>query len=383
MSAFWSAIRAQFPALAHCTYLNTATFGQLSQRTQQATQQHYARRDEHACSDFLSWFDDMDVLRADVAHLIQAPSPANIAFFPNASTVFSLLMGGMEWKPGDRVVTLENEFPNNIYLPSLQIKHGVEFVVTSWADFWNAITPRTRLVAISTVNWATGLRPPLEELCAKLRSKGILIYLDATQSCGALRLNIGEVKPDVVGVDAYKWMCSPNGAGFGYFSPQVCQWLDPSIIGWRSHKTWRQVDALHTGVPEFPDGAERYEGGMIPFPSLYGMAESVRQFLEIGSDVVEQRVLSLSSDCKARMQSLGAELLADGRDDYNSSIIAARWPGVDSSALARKLRERGVHVSSRYGWLRVSIHFYNVEDDLQHFAEEIRSWSCRSMIVSD
>lgn len=373
MEAHWSEVRSQFPALSNCTYLNTATFGQLSKQSQKATLDHYARRDEFASSDFLSWFNDLDQLRADVAQLIQAPSGDDIAFFPNASMVFSLLMNGIDWKPGDRIVTLEREFPNNLYLPSLLAsQQGVEFVVTSWDNFWSAITPRTRLVAISTVNWATGLRPPLDELCHRLRQQGILIYLDATQSCGALQLNVSKAQADVVACDAYKWMCSPNGAGFGYFSESVRQWLKPNVIGWRSHKDWRSVDALHEGSPEFPTGAERYEGGMVPFPSLYAMAESVRLFLEIGPAVVEQRVLNLADQCRGVLRGLGAELMSEGSSHYNSPIIAARWQGVDSVVLAKALRERKVHVSSRYGWLRVSVHFYNLEEDLNHLAVEAK-----------
>ena len=157
---------------------------------------------------------------------------------------------------------------------------------------------------------------------------------------------------------------SPNGAGFGYFTAEVRKWLKPAVIGWRSHKDWRGVEALHSGAPEFPDGAERYEGGMLPFPSLYGMRECVRQALEIGPDVVERRVLELADACRLVLIDLGAQLLSEGNCDFNSQIIAARFEGVDSALLAKALKERGVHVSARYGWLRVSVHFYNNEEDL-------------------
>ena len=365
MFASWPEIRAQYPALLHCTYLNTATYGQLSIRAQQATMEHYKRRDRGACSDFLSWFDDMDQLRVDVAKLINAPSGDDIAFFPNAAMVLSLLMGGIKWRAGDQVLTLEREFPNNLYLPALLAKHGVELVECKWPDFWTAIGPRTRLVALSTVNWATGLRPPLAEIKARLPNEALL-YLDATQSCGALRLDVESRKPDVVAVDAYKWLCAPNGAGFGYFTPEVRQWLSPSVIGWRSHKGWRAVEALHSGAPEFPDGAERYEGGMIPFPCLYAMRECVRSLFEIGPEVVEQRILELADACRKTLAGLGAQFLGDGKRDFNSQIIAARFEGLDSALLARMLKDREIHVSARYGWLRVSVHFYNNEEDLSH-----------------
>ena len=360
----WAAIRAQFPAIQNCTYLNTATFGQLAVRAQQATAKHYAHRDQLASSDFLDWFTDMDKIRDDVARLIHSQSGDDIAFFVNAASVLSLLIGGIDWREGDRVVTLENEFPNNIYMPSLLQLQGVEFVEASLEGLWEAITPRTRLVALSTVNYTTGMRVPLAEVCAKLRSMGVLIYLDATQSLGALELNVAELQPDVVGVDAYKWLCSPNGAGFGYFTPAVREWLKPAVVGWRSHKNWRDVRSLHQGIPEFSSKAERYEGGMICFPSLYAMGESVSMFLEAGPANVEARVLALAAECRARLRSAGAEVLADSAPHHISPIIAAKFTGMDSAALAHQLRAKGVHVSARSEWLRVSLHWYNDESDL-------------------
>ena len=370
-SSQWASLRAQFPAIQNCTYLNTATFGQLSTRTRQATENHYTHRDELASSDFLNWFTDMDQIRADVAQLLHAPSGDDIAFFVNATSVLSLLIGGIDWHQGDRVVTLENEFPNNIYMPSLLQSEGVEFIQTSITNFWDAITPRTRLVALSTVNYTTGLRVPLEEICRKLRSMGVLIYLDATQSLGALDLNVAELQPDVVGVDAYKWLCSPNGASFGYFTPEVRQWLKPAVVGWRSHWNWRDVRSLHQGVPEFSSKAERYEGGMLCFPSLYAMGESVKMFLEAGPENVEACVLALAEDCRARLRTAGAQLLTDSEPHHISPIIAAKFPGVDSAALAASLRAKGVHVSARSQWLRVSVHWYNDESDLSVFSASL------------
>jgi hypothetical protein len=97
-------------------------------------------------------------------------------------------------------------------------------------------TPRTRLVAISTVNYSTGFRPPLEEISETLRRRGILLYLDGTQSLGALQFDVSRIRPDLFAVDAYKWLLSPNGAGFMYVSPELRERLAPAVIGWRSHQ---------------------------------------------------------------------------------------------------------------------------------------------------
>src|SRR5258708_7920088 len=185
MRVDWAAVRDEFPSLKQWTYLNTATFGQMPKRAVEAVAKHFAHRDELACFDFLEWFGDADRLRETVARLIHA-SAEDIAFIPHASTALSLLLGGLDWKPGDRVVTLSGEFPNNIYFPSMLADKGVEFVETSWNRLPSAVTPNTRLVVMSSVNYSTGFRAPYQEIAPLLRERGVLLYLDGTQSVGAL-----------------------------------------------------------------------------------------------------------------------------------------------------------------------------------------------------
>ncbi len=369
VEADWSALRAEFPALAsrERTYLNTATYGQTPRAAVAAMEAHLARRDERACADFLSWFDDADALRSDIGLLIGCEA-RDVTFLPTASAALSLLMAGIDWQAGDRVVTLQNEFPNNVYYPALLGEdRGVEFVETDWDGFYAALTPRTRLVALSTVSYITGFRAPLAEIARELDRRGILFYVDGTQSVGALRMNVQEFAPAMMAVDAYKWMLTPNGAGFAYVHPRVRQWLKPVVVGWRSHWDWRAVDNLHMGAPEFSETAERYEGGMLPFPLLYAMHAVVRLMLDAGPAAIEQRVMTLADDLRARLRRAGADVLHEG-----APIVAARG-FADASALARQLREAGVLVSARHGNLRVSTHFYNDAADLDRFERVLRA----------
>ena len=126
MKPDWNAVRKEFPALARGTYLNTATYGQMPLRARDAVLGHFARRDEHACGDFLSWFDDIDRIREQIARLIHCRA-ADIAFVPNAASALATVTNGIDWRAGDRVVTLENEFPNNLYMASLRERYHVRF----------------------------------------------------------------------------------------------------------------------------------------------------------------------------------------------------------------------------------------------------------------
>ena len=365
MTPDWKALRAEFPALANWTYLNTATYGQMPRCAAAAMSCHLARRDERACDDYIAWFDDMDAIRESCARLVNCEA-SDIAFVISAATGLTALMLGLPWQPGDEVLTLEGEFPNQLYVSSVLARFGARLRTAPWCEFYPSVDQRTRLVVLSTVNYATGFRPPLEEISRFLREHGVLLYVDGSQSVGALQFDIARVRPSVLCVDAYKWMLSPNGAGFLYVDPELRQRLPPAVVGWRSDRHWRSVECLNHGEPVFADTAEKYEGGMLPFPSIYGMGAAIDLMLRAGPAAIEARVLELAGKTRAMLCGLGAEVNAD-----ESQIVTAILPGRDSRELARSLKERRILVSTRHGRLRVSPHFYNDETDLETLREAL------------
>ena len=362
----WHAVRAQFPALRNWTYLNTATFGQLPESGVDAVNRHFMRRDQLACQDFLTWYDDVDHIRGLVARLIHS-QPADIAFIANASVAISQLLGGMKWQTGDQIVTLEHEFPNQYYYPAQLSRLGVELVETPFERFYHAITPRTRLVILSMVNYSTGFRAPLAEIAAYLRARNILFYVDGTQGLGALEFDCAAIQPDMLAVNAYKWMCSPNGAAFMYLSPSLRENLEPSVIGWRSDANWRSVAELNHGAPNFVEAAEKYEGGMLAFAPIYAMAESISLMLELGPTNVEARVMHLVDRARQILESAGGEIAHP-----NSPILAARFPGRSAESIVETLSARRILAAARHGHLRISPHFYNNEEDLRLVGEALQ-----------
>lgn len=360
MSADWAAVRTLFPALRGRTFLNTATFGQLARTTVEAITRHLAQRDETACSDFLSWFDDHDRLRRKLAQFIGA-QPEDIAFLPNSNAGLAILMHSIDWREGDEILTLTGEFPNNVYAPAYFSERGVKLIEAPWPELPERISDRTRLVAISSVNYTTGFRVPLQALAAALRGRDIRLYVDATQMLGAIRFDFASLQPDMLAVNCYKWMLAPNGIAFMAVPAQQRARMEPLSIGWRSHHGWRNVDNLHLGRPVLVESAEKYEGGMLPSALLYGLEASVDLMLELGLEEIEARVLDLAARTRAALSTAGAQPLPF--DD--TAIVAARLPGPDASAVARALKQSGVMVSARHGLLRVSTHFYNNEDDIE------------------
>ena len=364
MSINWPVIRDEFPALSRWTYLNTATYGQTPRRAAEAAARHFSRRDEFACADFLEWFDDADALREKIGRLVNCAGD-DVAFVSSASQALAVLLNGVDWQHGDQILSLEGDFPNNIYAPALV--RGAEFVQTSWERFYDALSDRTRLVLMSSANYSTGFRPPLEEVSRLLRERGSWLYVDATQSLGALTFDVQKIRPSMLAVHGYKWLLCPTGSAFFYVDPQFRAALRPNVVGWRSDKGWRNVNALNQGAPELKEAAEKYEGGMIPFLLLYAMEASVDLMLEVGPERIERRVLELAGKIESIVASLG------GRVEHKGShIVAVRFDDVDVGQVATALKERGVIVSARHGLLRISAHFYNNEDDLNRFQVELK-----------
>lgn len=355
----WVNIRREIPALTHWTYLNTATYGQMPQRGVAAMTRYSERRDELASTDFLDWYTDADRMRASIARLIHA-EPDDIAFMPSAAAALSIVLAGLAPAAGNNIVTLDDEFPNYLYQDVAR--------KVAWEKFYESVDYRTRMVAFSEVNYATGFRPPLTEIVPFLKARGVPLFLDGSQSVGALTFDVRKTPVDVLAVHGYKWLMSPTGAGFMYVSPAFRKKLPPNIIGWRSHHDWRNVDRLHSGTPQFKDSAEKYEGGGLPFHLLYAMEASVEWMLEIGPEAIEKRVMGLADSARRVLRGLGAQVV-----DTGSQIVIAGFSGMDASAMARALHQQKVVIAARHGRLRISPHFYNDDQDLMRLEKALKN----------
>jgi selenocysteine lyase/cysteine desulfurase len=352
----WHLLRAEFPALASWTYLNTATYGHAPQRSVAAVAAHFERRARLACSDFLEWFCDVDEIRERIGRLLHC-SGRDIAFASSAAAALSLFLGGIEWRQGDRIVTLRDEFPNQYYYAKWLSARGVELIEMSEV---RDLPLRTRAVVASTVSYITGYRPDMAAIGRMAAGCGARFYVDATQSAGALAIDLERIGPDMCAIDPYKWLLAPNGAAFFYVSSALRDRLEPQVFGWRSDRNWRSVEDLSIDSPNLPESAERYEGGMLNFPSIYALGESLGLILETGIEDIQQRVLRLANAAADVLEGLGAAVA-----HRDTNIISARWESGTAARLRDALKARRILVSARGGALRVSPHFYNDQSDLE------------------
>ncbi len=375
-SAFLS-VREQFPVLANWRYLNTATFGPVPACAAEASAGYLADRDRTASLDFLTWFDRLDHIRELCAKLIGAARD-DIAFIPNAGVGLSWILHGIDWRRGDRILGLQDEFPNNLYAPGALAREGVELDAAPSGEDFDAdafigrIGPRTRLVMLSALNYASGFRPPLERIGEACRRNGTFFLVDATQGAGAIPLDVDAIGADLVLVHAYKWLCSPPGAGFLYVREAAREAIRPIVYSWRSHAGWREVDSLHHGTPELPAEAARFEGGIQNFSGLFAMGAVLELIHGLGLADVLERVSALAAQTREALAAAGAQVPGASNPSFDSPIVTARFADLDPSALAVDLREEGIAVAARKGYLRVSPHFFNSEDDIATLGERVR-----------
>jgi selenocysteine lyase/cysteine desulfurase len=221
----------------------------------------------------------------------------NIAFVQNTSHGLSLVALGLDWRPGDNLVVCAQEFPSN-YLCWIQLEaKGVEIRQVSALDgrldtdiIQQAMDGRTRVVAISHVQFYSGFRVDVAALGDSCQKCAALLVVDGTQSIGAIRLDVSASGVDVLVVSAHKWLMGPRGIGFASFSDRALERITPAIVGWMSVN---DPFAFNRTLDHLPD-ARRFESGTPNGTGIFGLRERLAQIDELGIDWIEDRVLNLN-----------------------------------------------------------------------------------------
>lgn len=312
-----------------------------------------------------AWRDDIETVRGLVARFVHS-SAANIAFTQNTSTGLSIAANGLAWHPGDNVVLPEREFPSNFY-PWLNLEpRGVQLrrvpAPTGHAavdDIAAAIDHRTRVVAISAVQYSNGHRYDLAALGDLCRRHDTLLVVDGTQSVGALAMDVTSWNIDVLAVSSHKWMLGPSGIGFAHLSDRALERIRPDIVGWLSVRDPFAFDYRL----DLPPTADRFEPGTENVIGIIGLGAAIALFLDHGTDRVEQTVLGYTDRLCDDLHHAGYDILSPRAPRHSSGIVIFHRPGTDPTVLHARLSEAGIKCAPRGGGIRFSPHVYNNDDD--------------------
>jgi len=347
--------------------MNHAALGPVSLPVKEAITNYLENCAYHGSQDFLKWMDRLEAIRASLARLIGAGSQ-EMAFVENTSQGLNAIANSLQWEPGDVVLISYPEFPANIY-PWLNLQRlGVTIRYLerqkgsiSINNALNSICPRTRLLVISSVDYATGFAADLEGLGQMCQSKGILFCLDAIQSLGLLPIDVKASHVHFMSSGGYKWLLGPMGTGCLFIDDSVRHFLQSSHVGWKSVINPEDFDIDFTLKKE----AARFEPGNLNLAGIFGLGASVELLLEIGIPTIWQRVKRLIQKLQEGIEQRGLSVYP-GLGASERSGILTFIPPKNPEDLARFLEDQGIAVSLRHGRIRLSPHFYNNNQDIEY-----------------
>lgn len=374
MTTLPDALRQHMAVHQHYAFLNHAAVSPLPVPARDAMTAFLESRTRYGRQRLDEWKPRVTQARERIARLINV-RPEHITFTRNTSFGLNIVANGIDWREGDNVVVPHTEFVANVYVWRNLERLGVEvrFVPDRQGrilpeDVEAAMDARTRLLAVSFVEFQTGFRNDLAALKDICHRRGIPICVDAIQGLGVLPLDAAALELDFVSAGAQKFLLGPTGIGFLYIRPDWLPRLDRFLSGWMS--TTDPMNFFAYDLP-FRDDAWRYEEGSHSTVLIVGLNESLRLLLDVGIENIEKQVHLVTDHLLDGLHRLGLEIITPhSRWEERSAIVSFR-PRGDAQALARALDEAGIAVSERGGAIRVSVHGYNTVEEIDRLVEEL------------
>ena len=363
----------EFPVVSRRSFLAHAAVCPLPRRVAEAVNNRAASGtlDDQEAGLPPTYFQDTRRLIAGILHA----QPGEIAFVGPTSLALSFVAAGLPWKRGQNILVYHDDYPSNVYPWMALADRGVEVRFLNLRelgqvrliDVQGQVDEDTRLVALASCHFISGWRIEIDAIGRWLRSRGILFCLDAIQTLGAFPTTGEHV--DFLAADAHKWLLGPCGAGILYVRQEVQDRMQPIVHGWNNV---RCPDFVVQDQIKFRTDARRYEAGSQNLLSLAGLRAAFALLEEIGvdaiaSDLTQKRVWL----CNA-LQERGCEVLLPNLPPANTGgITTFRSPREEAVSLQARLQAAGIVTSLRTQrggrqWIRVSPHYYNTQQELEH-----------------
>lgn len=359
------------PALSGCVYFDHAAIGPLPVPALKAAMSilesitYAAGRAPAVNFELLA-----EECRQNLARLMHVPVEG-VAFTKNATAGINIAIGSIEWKPADNVILMQDDFPSVTYpfrflLPQIEKRWVTSRELAQGPEaVFQLADANTRCVALSWVNFVTGVRADICAISRFCRERGIYFVIDAMQGLGAVDMDFTESGADFVCSHGAKWMFAPVGSGFMYIRPGLLPTLRPCNMGWLSVR-WDQVNDFITPQPMLPD-ARRYEEGSKNWSAILGLGECVKIFLRFGMKDIEARIRVLTGLLRSGLEQAGFEIVTPADPARSAGIITCRRAELDMAAVSQRLAQAKLYCSLRQNMLRIAPHFYNTEEEVELF----------------
>ncbi|HRX83732.1 MAG TPA: aminotransferase class V-fold PLP-dependent enzyme [Phycisphaerae bacterium] len=370
----WAALREEFPITRNYNFQNHAAVAPMCTRAVQALERFCQENRDHA---YLRGgaYKEAERVRQAAARFIGANAD-EICFIKNTTEGLNFVANGLNWQSGDNVVTTSVEFPANVYCWQALKAHGVQVQMVfeengriPLESLLQAINARTRLVALSSVQYASGFRTDLAKLGEFCQEKGVLLCVDAIQSVGAVPLDVRTMNIDFLAADAHKWMCGPEGLGIFYVRKEMQGYLKPSCVGWLSMKNALDFDKYQF---EYQDSAKRYDSGAYNLMGIHALGGALDLLGEIGMEKIHHRLMLLTDRLVEGVKAKGYHVVSSRQPGEASGIVAFTSELHDHEKIRQHLQsEHRTIIAVRSKRLRASPHFYTTEREIDQLVEAL------------
>ena len=367
--------RSEFPVNDECSYLNHAAVAPWPESARKAVSGFAAENVALGASQYSEWLNTENQLRRNLETLIDAPK-GSVALVKNTSEALSFVAYGLSWQPGDVVVISDQEFPSNRIVWESLADKGVKVIEVALpydnpeSELLAAIEQKPKLVSISAVQYASGLRLDVDRIGAACREAGVLFCIDAIQAVGAQPFSVQQNLCDFAMADGHKWMLGPEGLGFFYVRPEVMEQLKIQEYGWHM-----VADAGNYNTKEWqlaPD-ARRFECGSPNLLAGYALNASIDLILKAGLPQVEHAIAERIQYLKDGLPEMDAVFVNPLLEQRPSGILTFHLWVVNSEALHKALMQTGVICANRGGGIRFSPHFHTTQEALDDALEALES----------
>jgi selenocysteine lyase/cysteine desulfurase len=390
------AVRKQFPGLKDKVFLDAACVSLAPLCAVEALQGFLKIAAECPARSSTHHHILMDEMRTDArkeaARLISAAED-EIAIVESTTYGLSVAADAIPLSPGDEVVICDLEYLQ-VAVPwsQKQASDGVRLLmvpnsggVVTLDDIAARLTARTKVLAISSVQWSNGFRSNIAALSSLCRERNIWLVVDAVQHLGAMPFDVRETPVDILACGGHKWLNSPFGSGLLYIRksrlPELKKLtagylsLETPMGGWETYFQTPSISPLREYT--FVDEARRYEiGGTANYPGAVGLAASLKLINDIGRDQIAAHIMELTDSLMEGLNSLGVAVITPAEKRYRSGIVTFSIGPVERNlALMNHLLNHRILVSVRYtsgvGGVRVSCHFFNSRDDISRLLSRV------------
>ena len=347
-------VRAAFPYLARCVYLNTAAAGLSWTGQGKAAAGFYDSAKATGIGGELEWAEKVTAAKQELAHLMNV-APHCIHFVGSTTEALNLLALGLPLERGDKVVLAQDEFPSVTQAWLSWQNQGVELIQVPIANELDrtealcaAVRAGVRVLAVSHIHWRTGTRVDLEKLSAHCRKYDCRLIVDGVQAIGAVHTQAGLV--DAYCASVFKWLLSGFGLGIVTVSERLASELQPVLRGYSNEPPSRTLRYSH-----------------VNYPGIYALLASLQYLRSIGWEQIYARVDSLASHTIESLRNRGLQVITP--ECARGGIVSIQHPY--ASNLVRVLAEQSIFVEDRGPVVRVSPHFYNTEDEIDRFVSAL------------